>query len=91
VDSIEDALRRARVRRRLPPPPARRQIRQRADLTQRDLAVAVGVDRATVARWEAGDREPRACHLERYLAVLDRLAREPLTAAASAASADGSS
>jgi transcriptional regulator with XRE-family HTH domain len=77
---LDDALARARDRRRLPPPEARRLIRERAGLSQSDIAEACAVTREAVARWEAGDREPRDANLTRYLAVLDRLARESLTA-----------
>jgi transcriptional regulator with XRE-family HTH domain len=36
-----------------------RQARERKGLTQQQAAVAVGSDRATVARWEAGKNTPR--------------------------------
>jgi transcriptional regulator with XRE-family HTH domain len=77
---LDDALGRARDRRRLPAPAARRLIRERAGLSQSDVASACGVTREAVAYWEAGAREPRDANLARYLAVLDRLARESLTA-----------
>jgi len=38
------------------------------------VARAVGVNRATIARWELGVRDPRDAHLARYVEVLQRLA-----------------
>ena len=40
-----------------------RRIRRRADLSQRDLAAALGVGQATVARWEVGATAPSTDHL----------------------------
>lgn len=34
--------------------------RERSGLTQRDLAVRVGVDQSTVCLWEVGKTQPRA-------------------------------
>jgi transcriptional regulator with XRE-family HTH domain len=53
-------------------------MRERAGITQTDLARVLGVDRATVSRWESGDRQPEAAFLPAYLAALDRLAKESL-------------
>jgi transcriptional regulator with XRE-family HTH domain len=77
-DVLLTALATGRLRRRLPPPEMRRRLRERAGIPQEALAQAVGVDRATVSRWETGEREPRARHLARYVEVLDRLAAEAL-------------
>lgn len=55
-----------------------RAIRERARLSQADIARAVGVDQPTVARWEAG-RLPRREHAARYadlLWQLDQMTRE---------------
>lgn len=74
---IEVVLRRGRGRRRLPPPEVRRQLRLAAGITQSELAEVLDVSRPEVSRWESGQRSPRhGNNLERYLAVLDRLARE---------------
>jgi transcriptional regulator with XRE-family HTH domain len=73
---IEDAIERARRVRRLPSPRARRALRIGAGVSQEDIAADVGTDRASIARYELGTRTPRGEVLERYLAVLDRLARE---------------
>ncbi len=77
-DSLAEVLERARTRRRLPTPATRRLMRERAGITQTDLARVLGVDRATVSRWESGDRQPEAAFLPAYLAALDRLAKESL-------------
>jgi DNA-binding transcriptional regulator YiaG len=73
VHALASALAVARARRRLPPPDRRRQIRERAGLTPEQLAQIVGVAGPTIRRWERGLREPRAAHVERYLAALTRL------------------
>lgn len=49
-----------------------REIRERARLSQSEVAEGVGVERSTVAQWEAG-RMPRGDHAARYAALLARL------------------
>ncbi len=66
---------RVRVRRRLLPPHARRRLRERAGVSQGEIASVLGVTRSTVCRWESGRREPRGETLRAYVRVLDRLAR----------------
>ena len=78
---LEAILARGRARTRLPDAAVRRLLRERAGLSQDDVAEACGVTRAAVTRWEAppssaGVRRPRGPALERYLALLDRLAAE---------------
>jgi len=75
TDPLDQALALVERRRRLPPPKMRRLVRETAGLTQTDLARALDVDRATVSRWESGDRFPAPAVLARYLEALDRLAR----------------
>ena len=75
-DALTLALDRVKTRRRMPAPTVRRHLRERAGLLQADLAKAVGASRAAVSRWESGLRTPRGVALDRYLAVLDRLAQE---------------
>jgi transcriptional regulator with XRE-family HTH domain len=70
---LEDALDAARARKQLPEPSLRRLLRERAGVSQAVLATAVGVDRASVSRWESGRRTPRGEQVERYRAVLQRL------------------
>ena len=72
MTSLDDALIRAQ-RRRLPEPPIRRLLRERAGLSQYELAAAIGVSRPAVTRWEAGQRSPRGDLAERYADALDRL------------------
>jgi DNA-binding transcriptional regulator YiaG len=74
VDAITALVQRVQARRRLPSPPARRLLREQAGLSQQDVADALGVTRTAVSLWEAGDREPRPAHRERYLELLDRIA-----------------
>jgi DNA-binding transcriptional regulator YiaG len=73
-DSIDDALARARTRRRLPSPAERRLLRERAGLSQQDIAVPLKVTREAVAMWERGKRDPRGERAEQYAAILDRCA-----------------
>ncbi len=60
----------------LPPSVVRRRLRRRAGVTQAAVAEAVGVNRATVSRWEAGVCAPRGENLLHYLEVLDLLRLE---------------
>lgn len=70
---IHDVLA-ARRRRRLPDPATRRALRVAAGLSQADVAACVGVDRASVSRWETGHRSPRGDTAEAYAALLRDLA-----------------
>lgn len=71
---LQQYLAAAQRRRELPTPALRRDIRARAGLSQAQLADAIGVDRVTVSRWEAGTRTPRGRHLTEYLEALNELA-----------------
>ncbi len=64
-----------RLRASLPDPAARRVIREAGGLAQADIADALGVSSAAVARWEAGSRTPRRDHLIAYATLLERLER----------------
>ncbi len=48
-------------------------IRERARVSQSDIARELGVWPATVSRWEAGDRVPTGRAAAAYLRVLRRL------------------
>jgi HTH-type transcriptional regulator/antitoxin MqsA len=74
-DLVKAAIGEAQARRSLPEPALRRLVRERAGLTQQDVALAIGVSRPTVSRYEAGQRTPRRDHLHDYLTLLDRLAQ----------------
>ncbi len=73
-----DATVRSRSRRTLPDPPLRRLIRERAALSQSELAEVLGVHASAVCRWESGARQPRGDLMEAYAGLLRRLAREVL-------------
>lgn len=68
-----DQLVQERRRAQLPAAEERRRLRERANLTQADLATLIGVTREAVSRWERGTRQPRGSHLGDYAAVLRRL------------------
>ncbi len=72
---IDEILERARGQ-RIPTPEVCRALRRRAGLTQTDLAEVLGIDRASVARYELGTRRPRGETAAAYRQLLDRLARE---------------
>ena len=75
MDDPLDAIlaRQARLR-ELPAPPIRRALRVHHGLSQGELAGLLGVDRASVSRYESGERSPRPRVAARYLEVLERLA-----------------
>lgn len=50
-----------------------RSIRQKARLSQGDVAAVVGVSVSTVCKWEHQQRTPRGDAAARYGAFLDRL------------------
>ncbi|MFJ8805007.1 helix-turn-helix domain-containing protein [Streptomyces sp. NPDC102490] len=60
----------------LPPPKARRRLRETAALTQTQLAARVGVTPGTVRAWESGRTTPRGRKREAYAKVLKTLAEE---------------
>lgn len=88
--------------RQLPAPPERRRIRVQAGVSQEELAEVVGVQRASLTRWELGTRHPRGRLAERYAYALQRLseattspnverpARKPSVRKAAAPAHDGS-
>ncbi|MFH9729576.1 helix-turn-helix domain-containing protein [Streptomyces sp. NPDC017260] len=60
----------------LPPPKARRRLREAAALTQAHVAERVGVTRGTVRAWESGRTTPRGRKREAYAKLLNALAQE---------------
>ncbi|AQS67965.1 helix-turn-helix domain-containing protein [Streptomyces pactum] len=60
----------------LPPPTARRRLRETAALTQAQLAERVGVTRETVRAWESGRTTPRGRKREAYAKLLNTLAEQ---------------
>jgi DNA-binding XRE family transcriptional regulator len=75
-DPLDQLLAEARMRRSLPEPPLRRLLRERAGLSQQEVADAIGVSRPAVTRWENGLRLPRTVARARYAELLERLREE---------------
>lgn len=54
-----------------------RELRERAEMTQEQLAYNLGVERSTVAKWETGQSQPRLGVLKKISALfnvsIDRL------------------
>jgi DNA-binding transcriptional regulator YiaG len=50
-----------------------REIRERARLSQPEIAQAIGTSATAVSQWEAGRRLPRGPAALRYAALLDEL------------------
>ena len=71
---LDVLLARAETRQQFADPTQWKALRERAGLTQRELADVLQVDRVTVSRWETASRRPRGHLLDAYLAVLRRLA-----------------
>lgn len=73
--STEEVLRLSRVRSMMRSGEARR-IREEANISQSEVARALGVSVPTVSRWENGGRHAREEHAIAYLNLLDALASE---------------
>lgn len=76
-DRLHWAVADVQLQRRLPSPNRRRQLRRRSGISQQTIALALGVTRAAVAKYEAGARTPRGAVLRAYVDILDRFAEEP--------------
>jgi DNA-binding transcriptional regulator YiaG len=72
VTSIRSAIasEMERSQRHLPPPAARRSLREAAGLSTSTLADILGVTRQTIRNWESGERSPRGDLLAAYLEAL---------------------
>ncbi|MFD9398197.1 helix-turn-helix transcriptional regulator [Streptomyces sp. NPDC060011] len=68
---VESLLNRATA---LPAPTERARLRLAGNLTQAEVADALGVHRVQVARWETGRAEPRQPHRQTYARLLAGLA-----------------
>jgi predicted transcriptional regulator len=77
---LNAALAKASLHRRLPAPAVRRALRDNAGLTQQDVADVCGVSRVSIARYEAGTRDPRGAVQARYVELLMKLVAEAKTA-----------
>ncbi|MET7775374.1 helix-turn-helix transcriptional regulator [Streptomyces mirabilis] len=64
---------RLRVRLDLPAPARRREVRERAGLSQQELADVIGSTRQAVSHWEMGSRTPRGLLLARYVEAIRAL------------------
>ncbi|WP_079049421.1 helix-turn-helix transcriptional regulator [Streptomyces torulosus] len=64
---------RLRVHLDLPPPDERRELREKAGLSQQELADVIGATRQAVSHWEAGLRTPRGVLLDRYVEAIRTL------------------
>jgi DNA-binding transcriptional regulator YiaG len=80
MEQLEQMLDRARqhrrIRRSLPPPRRRQELRRNAGLTQADVGRVLGVSRVAVSRWESGRRRPSAQYVGAYGELLARLRAE---------------
>jgi transcriptional regulator with XRE-family HTH domain len=73
---LDDVLAQAAAARELPTAAEARAIREAAGITQQQIGDVVGVDRATICRWESGKRRPRGANVRFYFAVLKRIVEE---------------
>lgn len=71
---LQEQLRHTELRRVLPPPATRRELRRRCGVTLAAVAVEVGVQPKSIARWETGEQEPGSAHLDAYSRVLAKMA-----------------
>lgn len=72
----EQLLDEVRAGLRLPEPTTRRAIRLQAQLSQQRMARELDVSRQSIARYEAGLRQPRGARLVAYVALLEALRKE---------------
>ncbi|MTA14221.1 MAG: helix-turn-helix domain-containing protein [Actinobacteria bacterium] len=71
-----DPLTKLRIRRRLPSPSRRREIRQGAGASLADMASLLGVSSTQVLKYEDGTCPRDPVVLARYVQLLDQLSRE---------------
>jgi DNA-binding XRE family transcriptional regulator len=77
LESLRRVIHQRRIRSCLPPPSKRRRIRERAGVSQEELAQVLGVSKVAISRWETGTRTPRATELcERYARALELMKLE---------------
>ena len=73
IIDVDSLLARSHLLRRLPEPAIRRLLRERAGLSQAEIAEALGVTSSAVSRWETGRRMPRGARGSAYAELLERL------------------
>jgi DNA-binding transcriptional regulator YiaG len=66
----EELLAQVRSKQKLPPKKERRRIRERADVSIRELAAAIGVSHMAIVRWEAGSTPADPDHVVAYGRIL---------------------
>ena len=71
--AMDQILATARACSQLPSPEVRRAIRERAAVTQQNIAATLGVTAAAISYWESGRRVPRGQLLQNYVHVLRAL------------------
>jgi transcriptional regulator with XRE-family HTH domain len=76
MTAAQDLLDEVRLVHHMPAPNTARFIRQAARVSQTRMATALGVDRTTLSRWEAGTMQPRAAQRRRWAELLAALQRE---------------
>lgn len=74
--TLEDIIEKARARKDFPPPPIPALLRKQAGISQREIGEVCGVTESCISRWEAGLRVPRGEAGDRYVDLINRLARE---------------
>ena len=73
MTETSELLERVRATGKLPAPRRRRQIREAAQVSQRELAAALGVSVMTLNRWERGLARPRGKNAAAYASLLEQL------------------
>ena len=73
TDGVDLLLRRVRSRRELPIPEERREIRESAGCSLREVGNAIGVSFMAVMRWEQGSQPRNPDHLAAYSRLLHEL------------------
>lgn len=74
--TAEDLIEEVRTTQRLPRPELARAVRESAGVSQARIANVLGVDRASVARWELGQRRPRGRLAAAYSDLITQLRSE---------------
>lgn len=65
-----------RATKRGPSPKRAAEIRRAAGITQARMALALGIDRSTLARWETGHMTPRQTQAGRWRDLLAQIEHE---------------
>ena len=71
-----DVVEEVRLAKSLPTPKMARALREAAGLSQGRIAIALGVSRVAVGRWEAGLRKPRSKNKAAWASLLAAISAE---------------